>query len=99
MSGLDVDVVIDELKQRKMPSEAQIKELCEKATAILGEEDNVQTVQAPVTICGDLHGAPPGPPPRANRANECGPEPFAAAPEGHPQLPASCAAPRGSRRR
>ena len=39
-----------------MPTEAQIKELCEKATAILGEEDNVQTVQAPVTICGDLHG-------------------------------------------
>jgi serine/threonine-protein phosphatase 4 catalytic subunit len=56
MSGLDVDQVIDELKLRKMPTEAQIKELCEKATSILGEEDNVQMVQAPVTICGDLHG-------------------------------------------
>ena len=63
MSGLDVDAVIDQLKQRKMPTEGMIKELCEKATAILGEEDNVQCVQAPVTICGDLHGAP-SPPPR-----------------------------------
>lgn len=59
MSGLDVDAVIDQLKQRKMPTEGQIKELCEKATSILGEEDNVQCVQAPVTICGDLHGEPP----------------------------------------
>ena len=57
MSGLDVDVVIDELKQRKMPTEAQIKELCEKATAILGEEDNVQTVQAPVLFLPALQGA------------------------------------------
>ena len=99
MSGLDVDVVIDELKPRKMPSEAQIKELCEKATAILGEEDNVQTVQAPVTICGDLHGAPPGPPPRANRANEMWPRAIRSRAGGAPSLPGSCAAPRGSRRR
>lgn len=63
MSGLDVDAVIDQLKLRKMPTEGVIKELCEKATAILGEEDNVQCVQAPVTICGDLHGTPPPAPP------------------------------------
>ena len=56
MSGLDVDKCIDQLKKREMPTEAQIKELCEQATAILGEEDNVQVVKAPVTICGDLHG-------------------------------------------
>ena len=58
-TGLDVDEIIETLKQRKLPSEPQIKELCDKATAILGEEDNVQVVQAPVTICGDLHGEQP----------------------------------------
>ena len=58
-AGLDVDEIIETLKQRKLPSEPQIKELCDKATAILGEEDNVQVVQAPVTICGDLHGEQP----------------------------------------
>ena len=61
MSGFDVDACIAQLKKREMPSEAQIKTLCEKATAILGEEDNVQVVKAPVTICGDLHGAEPPP--------------------------------------
>ena len=40
MRGLDVDKCIDQLKKREMPTEAQIKELCEQATAILGEEDN-----------------------------------------------------------
>jgi serine/threonine-protein phosphatase 4 catalytic subunit len=54
---LEVDSMIALLRQRILPSELQIKELCEKATAILGEEDNVQVIQAPVTICGDLHGA------------------------------------------
>ena len=54
---VELDEMITILKKRQLPSELQIKELCEKATAILGEEDNVQVVQAPVTICGDLHGA------------------------------------------
>ena len=30
--------------------------LCEKLKEILIEESNVQPVQAPVTICGDIHG-------------------------------------------
>lgn len=53
---VELDELITILKKRELPSELQIQGLCEKATAILGEEDNVQTVQAPVTICGDLHG-------------------------------------------
>eukprot|EP00438_Fugacium_kawagutii_P027521 Skav213236 [mRNA] locus=scaffold5440:20370:35754:+ [translate_table: standard] len=36
--------------------EAEVKALCSKAREILVEECNVQRVDAPVTICGDIHG-------------------------------------------
>jgi hypothetical protein len=101
MSGLDVDAVIVELKERKMPTEGQIKELCERATAILGEEDNVQCVEAPVTICGDLHGEPPPPPHRADASQalrmKCGAGHSQPSGGGAPAQPAQpCAAPERS---
>ncbi|KAK0419401.1 hypothetical protein QR680_014125 [Steinernema hermaphroditum] len=37
-------------------SEEDAKRLCEKAKEILVDENNVKEVQAPVTICGDIHG-------------------------------------------
>jgi len=37
-------------------SEADLKRLCIYVKNILLEESNVQPVQAPVTICGDIHG-------------------------------------------
>lgn len=33
-----------------------MKALCNRAKEILQEESNVQHVQSPVTICGDIHG-------------------------------------------
>jgi serine/threonine-protein phosphatase 4 catalytic subunit len=36
--------------------ESEVKILCQKAMEILMEESNVQRVDAPVTICGDIHG-------------------------------------------
>ncbi|KAF8759594.1 C-5 cytosine-specific DNA methylase [Rhizoctonia solani] len=47
---------IEQLKRCEPISEAQVKELCLKAREILIEEGNVQYVDAPVTICGDIHG-------------------------------------------
>jgi len=34
----------------------KVKDLCTKAREILIDESNVQRVDAPVTICGDIHG-------------------------------------------
>jgi serine/threonine-protein phosphatase 6 catalytic subunit len=36
--------------------ENTVKKLCKKVKALLFEESNVQPVQAPVTVCGDVHG-------------------------------------------
>ncbi|KAI5634079.1 calcineurin-like phosphoesterase domain-containing protein [Phthorimaea operculella] len=36
--------------------EAEVKALCAKAREILVEESNVQRVDSPVTVCGDIHG-------------------------------------------
>mmetsp|Transcript_23080 Transcript_23080/g.22853 ORF Transcript_23080/g.22853 Transcript_23080/m.22853 type:complete len:147 (-) Transcript_23080:547-987(-) len=37
-------------------TEAEIKQICEKAQEILSTESNVQHVRCPVTVCGDIHG-------------------------------------------
>jgi serine/threonine-protein phosphatase 2A catalytic subunit len=52
----DLDRQIDQLYQCKPLSEKEVKELCEKAKAVLKEENNVAPVKAPVTVCGDVHG-------------------------------------------
>jgi len=41
---------------KKLFTEQEVKELCEKATKILVNEPNVVKVPVPVTICGDIHG-------------------------------------------
>lgn len=53
---LDVDEQINQLLSCQIISESEVKGLCEKAREILVEESNVQPVDAPVTICGDIHG-------------------------------------------
>lgn len=47
---------IEQLKNCSPLSEAQVKDLCVRAREILIEESNIQRVDAPVTICGDIHG-------------------------------------------
>ena len=36
--------------------ESEVKWLCGKAMEVLVEESNVQRIDSPVTICGDIHG-------------------------------------------
>jgi serine/threonine-protein phosphatase 2A catalytic subunit len=52
----DLDKQISYLMEGKFLSEQDVKNLCEKAKEIFIKEDNVQAVNAPVTICGDVHG-------------------------------------------
>ncbi|KAF5322774.1 hypothetical protein D9619_000060 [Psilocybe cf. subviscida] len=47
---------IEQLTRCEPISEEQVKRLCVKAREILIEEGNVQLVDAPVTVCGDIHG-------------------------------------------
>ncbi|KAL3696806.1 hypothetical protein R1sor_010882 [Riccia sorocarpa] len=52
----DLDRQIEQLKRCEPLKESEVKALCLKAIEILVEESNVQRVDAPVTICGDIHG-------------------------------------------
>ncbi|CAH8536034.1 unnamed protein product [Schistosoma rodhaini] len=57
MSGQsDLDRQIEQLRACKLITEDEVKALCAKAREILIEESNVQCVDSPVTVCGDIHG-------------------------------------------
>ena len=50
------DKLIEDCYNGTVLSEETILELISKAKEIFINEENVQTVHAPVTICGDTHG-------------------------------------------
>ncbi|CAJ0950048.1 unnamed protein product, partial [Mesorhabditis belari] len=52
----DLDKQIETLMRCETISEAEVKGLCAKAKEILIQEGNVQIINTPVTICGDIHG-------------------------------------------
>ncbi|KAK0665881.1 putative Serine/threonine-protein phosphatase PP-X [Cercophora samala] len=52
----DLDRAIAQLRACRPIPENEVRELCHKARELLIEEGNVVTVNAPVTICGDIHG-------------------------------------------
>lgn len=56
MGVSDLDLHIQQLRRCEYIKESEVKKLCSKAREILVEEANVQRVDAPVTICGDIHG-------------------------------------------
>jgi hypothetical protein len=52
----EVDRWIAQLKSCKYLEEKAVRTLCNKVKELLFEESNVHETQAPVTICGDVHG-------------------------------------------
>ena len=53
---MSLDAQIEQLRKGELLSEAEVRSLVERAKEILVEESNVERVDAPVTICGDIHG-------------------------------------------
>eukprot|EP00232_Nephroselmis_pyriformis_P006125 CAMPEP_0182887928 /NCGR_PEP_ID=MMETSP0034_2-20130328/21114_1 /TAXON_ID=156128 /ORGANISM="Nephroselmis pyriformis, Strain CCMP717" /LENGTH=380 /DNA_ID=CAMNT_0025021317 /DNA_START=123 /DNA_END=1267 /DNA_ORIENTATION=- len=54
--GVDLDAWIEKVKRCEFLLEEELKGLCEYVKEILVEESNVQPVNSPVTVCGDIHG-------------------------------------------
>lgn len=52
----DLDGIIETLRRCECPPETDVKWLCGRAMEVLVEEGNVLRVDAPVTVCGDIHG-------------------------------------------
>ncbi|KAK2990874.1 hypothetical protein RJ640_001974 [Escallonia rubra] len=53
---MDLDLWISKVKEGQHLSEDELQLLCEYVKDILIEESNVQPVNSPVTVCGDIHG-------------------------------------------
>jgi serine/threonine-protein phosphatase 4 catalytic subunit len=50
MNISDLDKMIDTLKKNDLIKESEVKSLCLKAKEILVKEDNVEQINAPVTV-------------------------------------------------
>lgn len=53
---MDIDKYIESIRACKPLPERDMRLVCEKVKEILAEESNIQPVNAPVNVCGDLHG-------------------------------------------
>jgi len=47
---------IEKVRRCEHLTESELKQLCDLVREILMEESNVQPVNSPVTVCGDVHG-------------------------------------------
>ncbi|OAO15829.1 serine/threonine-protein phosphatase PP-X [Blastocystis sp. ATCC 50177/Nand II] len=56
MSDFNVDDVLERIKDCGRLTEAEIQMACEKAKELFLKESNILQMQAPITICGDIHG-------------------------------------------
>ncbi|KAL7672501.1 hypothetical protein ACOME3_007385 [Neoechinorhynchus agilis] len=56
MSSRYLDDQIRRLSRCEKLTENEVKALCMKATEVLAEESNIQSIYSPITICGDIHG-------------------------------------------
>eukprot|EP01097_Dermamoeba_algensis_P001266 TRINITY_DN1486_c0_g1_i2.p1 TRINITY_DN1486_c0_g1~~TRINITY_DN1486_c0_g1_i2.p1 ORF type:complete len:307 (-),score=32.85 TRINITY_DN1486_c0_g1_i2:145-1065(-) len=56
MATADMDRWVEHVRKCQYLEEQDLRRLCEIVKEILLEENNVQPVSSPVTICGDIHG-------------------------------------------
>ena len=53
---MDIDRFLEKIKNGECLAERELKWVCDTIKELLLEESNVQPVQAPVCVCGDIHG-------------------------------------------
>ncbi|GMM29519.1 phosphoprotein phosphatase PP4 catalytic subunit [Martiniozyma asiatica (nom. inval.)] len=53
---LNLDQIIEDVKKCKIIPENDIQELCFLSQEILIQESNIQLIDTPITVCGDIHG-------------------------------------------
>ena len=53
---MDEDKWLEQVKEGKCLPEYILKILCNKLVELLSEESHVQPIEAPVIVCGDIHG-------------------------------------------
>ncbi|KAM0679628.1 protein phosphatase type 2A [Glugoides intestinalis] len=51
-----IDELLLKLSKCQIPTEEEIRTICNLATDIVSKEENVIAVKSPITICGDIHG-------------------------------------------
>lgn len=56
MSKVELDSWIEQLKRCEYLNEAHVRKLCDLARDIMVTEENVQALNCPITIAGDIHG-------------------------------------------
>lgn len=54
--SFDIDQWVSIARECKYLPENDLRKLCELVCRILVEENNIQPVSTPVTVCGDIHG-------------------------------------------
>jgi len=52
----DIDRWIEKVRNCEHLQETELKQLCDRVKEIMMEESNVQPVNSPVVVCGDIHG-------------------------------------------
>lgn len=52
----EIEKSIDKLRNGELLKEKDVKSLCARVREIFVEEGNVQRIDAPVTVVGDIHG-------------------------------------------
>ena len=53
---MDYHKCLETIKKGQLLPESDFKRICNDVKSVLIEESNVQTVDAPVIVCGDIHG-------------------------------------------
>ncbi|SYZ67479.1 Calcineurin-like_phosphoesterase [Leishmania braziliensis MHOM/BR/75/M2904] len=55
MSG-DLNQQLEAMYEGRLLTEEQVVQICSRCKDLMLEEGNIETIYAPVTLCGDIHG-------------------------------------------